>query len=45
MTIRCLAGATILWVALPAGQEQLLDVHMISGQSFWRGNVGVALRW
>lgn len=26
-------------------QEQLLDIHMISGQSFWRGNVGVALRW
>jgi hypothetical protein len=26
-------------------QEQFLDVHMISGQSFWRGNVGVALRW
>lgn len=26
-------------------QEQLLDVHMLSGQSFWRGNLGVALRW
>jgi hypothetical protein len=26
-------------------QEQLLDVGMISGASFWRGNVGVALRW
>jgi hypothetical protein len=26
-------------------QEPTLDVGMISGASFWRGNVGVALRW
>lgn len=26
-------------------QEQTIDAQMLSGMSFWRGNVGVALRW
>jgi hypothetical protein len=26
-------------------QEQLIDANILSGLSFWRGNVGVALRW
>ena len=26
-------------------QEQLIDANLLSGAAFWRGNVGVALRW
>jgi len=26
-------------------KEQLIDAQILSGVSFWRGNVGVALRW
>lgn len=26
-------------------QEELIDARILSGLSFWRGNVGVALRW
>jgi hypothetical protein len=26
-------------------QEQLIDTNILSGVRFWRGNVGVALRW
>ena len=26
-------------------QEELIDAQLLSGVSFWRGNVGVALRW
>jgi hypothetical protein len=26
-------------------QEALIDTDILSGVSFWRGNVGVALRW
>jgi len=26
-------------------QEQLIDANLLSGISFWRGNVGIALRW
>jgi hypothetical protein len=26
-------------------QEQLINAQILNGMSFWRGNVGVALRW
>jgi hypothetical protein len=33
------------WGNVVDDQEQTIDANLISGMSFWRGNVGVALRW
>ncbi|MBI2189807.1 MAG: outer membrane beta-barrel protein [Acidobacteria bacterium] len=33
------------WGAVVDDQEQLINANLLSGLSFWRGNLGVALRW
>ena len=33
------------WGAVIDDREQSVNANVISGMSFWRGNVGVALRW
>jgi len=33
------------WGTVVDDQEQLIDSNLLSGISFWRGNVGIALRW
>ena len=33
------------WGTVVDDQESLINANLLSGMSFWRGNIGVALRW